>query len=134
VVFARIVPCEPSAPGCADQFLSTFGERAFRRPLAEDELGTFRALFDLGGELVQSGDAFRDGLRLSVEAFLQAPQFLYRTEASLEAGAGGRLALSDWEVASRLSYVMGVQSDGFGLPEGMGGATTLGDVYSRLLV
>jgi hypothetical protein len=29
---------------------------------------------------------------------------------------------------------MGVQSDWFGLPEGMGGATMQGGIYSQLLV
>lgn len=105
-VFERVVPCDPAAAGCADEFLSRFGERVFRRPLFADELATFRALFDLGGELVSSGDAFRDGVRLTVEGLLQSPQFLYRTEASLEAGADGRVALDDWEVASRLSYFL----------------------------
>jgi hypothetical protein len=105
-LFARIVPCDTAAAGCRDQFLSTFGERAFRRPLSADELASFQALFDLGGELVQSGDAFRDGVRLGIEAFLQSPQFLYRTDASLAPGAEGRIALGDWEVASRLSYFL----------------------------
>jgi hypothetical protein len=105
-VFARLVPCDVAAAGCRDQFLSSFGERAFRRPLVADELTTFQALFDLGGELVQSGDGFRDGVRVSVEAFLQSPQFLYRTDASVTADAEGRVVLGDWEVASRLSYFL----------------------------
>ncbi len=105
-VFARIVPCDPATAGCADQFLTSFGERAFRRPLSSEELATFRQLFDLAAELVQSGDAFRDGVRLSVEGLLQSPQFLYRTEVSLGADAAGRIKLSDWEVASRLSYLL----------------------------
>jgi hypothetical protein len=105
-VFARVVPCDAAAAGCIDQFLSSFGERAFRRPLEPDEVVTFRALFDLGAEVVQSGDAFRDGLRLAIEGLLQSPQFLYRTESSLDSGADGRIELNDWEVASRLSYFL----------------------------
>lgn len=105
-VFARVVRCDPAVAGCADEFLASFGERAFRRPLSADELATFRALFELGAEVVQSGDAFRDGVRLSVEGLLQSPQFLYRTEASVEVGADGRITLDDFEVASRLSYFL----------------------------
>lgn len=105
-VFGRVVGCDAAAPGCADQYLASFGERSFRRPLAADELATFRQLFDLGAELVQSADPFRDGVRVTLEAFLQAPQFLYRTEASVTPGAGGRIALDDWEIASRLSYFL----------------------------
>jgi hypothetical protein len=105
-LFARVVPCAAAAAGCRDQFLASFGERAYRRPLAADELASFQALFDLGAELVQSGDAFRDGVRVSVEAFLQSPQFLYRTDASVGTDAAGRVPLGDWEVASRLSYFL----------------------------
>lgn len=105
-IFARIVPCDTASPACADQFIASFGERAFRRPLAADEAGSFRGLFDLAAQLLGSGDAFRDGVQLSIEAMLQAPQFLYRTEASVNAGPDGRIALSDWEVAARLSYFL----------------------------
>jgi hypothetical protein len=102
----RLVSCDPAAPDCVDQFLTAFGERAFRRPLAPEELDSFRQLFALGGELVASGDVFRDGMRVAIEAFLQSPQFLYQTEASTSADAGGRVALNDWEIASRLSYFL----------------------------
>jgi Protein of unknown function (DUF1592)/Protein of unknown function (DUF1588)/Protein of unknown function (DUF1595)/Protein of unknown function (DUF1585)/Protein of unknown function (DUF1587) len=101
-----LVSCDVADPACADQFLTAFGERAFRRPLEADELTTFRQLFDLGAELVQSGDAFRDGMRVTIEGFLQSPQFLYQTEASITPDAQGRIALNDWEVASRLSYFL----------------------------
>jgi hypothetical protein len=106
VVFGRVVGCDAAAPGCADQYLASFGERSFRRPLAADELASFRQLFDLGAELVQSADPFRDGVRVTIEAFLQAPQFLYRSEASVTPRADGRIGLDDWEVASRLSYFL----------------------------
>jgi hypothetical protein len=105
-VRGRLVTCDPAAPECADQFLTGFGERAFRRPLAPEELDSFRQLFALGAELVQSGDAFRDGVRVAIEGFLQSPQFLYQTEASVSADAQGRFALNDWEIASRLSYFL----------------------------
>ncbi len=105
-VFGRLVPCEVTVADCAEQFLGTFGERAFRRPLSPEELTSFRELFTLGASLVQSGDDFRDGVRLTVESMLQSPQFLYRTDQSLEQNAEGRIALSDWEVASRLSYFL----------------------------
>jgi len=103
-VLERIVPCEPSAQGCAGEFIDSFGERAFRRPLSSDESARFQALFDLGSELGDSGDSFADGVQLVVEAMLQSPQFLYRAEISSGAVTSGRAALDDWEVASRLSY------------------------------
>jgi hypothetical protein len=41
---------------------------------------------------------------VTVEAFLQAPQFLYRTELSEDVGSDALISLNSWEIASRLSY------------------------------
>jgi hypothetical protein len=103
-IFSRLVSCSPSAAGCAAEFISQFGERAFRRPLTSVEVARFQTLFDQGSTLGDSGDAFKDGVQLVVEAMLQAPQFLYRAEVSRGQLQNGRAALDDWEVASRLSY------------------------------
>jgi hypothetical protein len=103
-VFARIVDCSTSDPGCKGEFIDSFGERAFRRPLSEAEAKRFQSLFDQGALLGDSGDAFRDGVQLVVEAMLQSPQFLYRAEVSQGKVQNGREALDDWEIASRLSY------------------------------
>ena len=105
-VFERVVPCDSAATGCAAQFIAEFGQRAFRRPLNSDEEARFLALFEQGPSLITSGDAFRDGVQLVVEAMLQSPQFLYRVELSDEVGDTGSIALNDWEIASRLSYFL----------------------------
>jgi hypothetical protein len=104
-IFSRVVPCTTTDAACQTAFITSFGERAFRRPLGADETMRFSALFAQGATLVGSGDAFKDGVRLVVEAMLQSPQFLYRTELSDDVGAGGLIALDDWEIASRLSYL-----------------------------
>lgn len=105
-IFSRIVPCDAASAGCSDQFLRTFGERVFRRPLISEELTSFQQLFGAAAALVQSGDGFRDGVRLTLEAMFQSPQFLYRADAGQQTGSDGRLPLTDWEVASRLSYLL----------------------------
>ncbi len=103
---SRFVNCSPGSAGCAEAFVGEFGKRAFRRPLTADEVTRFNALFARGSELVASGDAFRDGVRLVVEAALQSPQFLYRTELSSTVGANSLIQLDPWETASRLSYFL----------------------------
>lgn len=103
-VFEKIVPCSTTDEGCAGAFIESFGQRAFRRPLGADEAARFMALFEQGETLVASGDAFRDGVRLVVEAMLQSPQFLYRTELSTQTDSAGLIPLSSWEIATRLSY------------------------------
>src|SRR5262245_26242370 len=104
-IYSRVVGCTATDATCQASFISSFGERAFRRPLVADEVTRFTALFAQGATLVASGDAFRDGVRLVVEAMLQSPQFLYRAELSSTTGSGGLIALDDWEIASRLSFL-----------------------------
>jgi hypothetical protein len=105
-IYGRLVGCDQAAASCSSEFIAAFGERAFRRPLSLAEVERFQALFARGAALVASGDAFRDGVRLVLEAMLQSPQFLYRTELGSQPGADGKIALDDWEVASRLSFLI----------------------------
>jgi hypothetical protein len=101
---ARVLP--PNLPADASArpraFIEAFGLRAYRRPLTPDETTRYQALFAKGPTLVGSGDAFADGVRMVVEAMLQSPYFLYRTELETRA-VGGKIPLTDYEVASRLS-------------------------------
>jgi Protein of unknown function (DUF1592)/Protein of unknown function (DUF1588)/Protein of unknown function (DUF1595)/Protein of unknown function (DUF1587)/Protein of unknown function (DUF1585) len=105
-VFDRVVTCDAADAGCASEFVASFGERAFRRPLTQAEKTRLEALFTEGSDLGDTGNAFRDGVQLVVEAMLQSPQFLYRTEVSDGAVQNGRETLDDWEIASRLSYLI----------------------------
>ena len=105
-VYLPLVGCDVAQAACVTEFIQGFGQRAFRRPLSAAESARFAALFAEGEELVGSGDAFRDGVRVVVEAALQSPQFLYRAELSAAAASDGRIALDDFEVASRLSFLI----------------------------
>jgi hypothetical protein len=87
----------PNDPeGKARAFIGAFGTRAFRRPLTDAEQTQFLDLYRKGTDLA-------DGLELVITAFLSSPHVLYRTELSGTV-ANGKIALSDYEVASRLSY------------------------------
>ena len=108
-VFKRIVTCDTADTACPSTFIRAFGTRAFRHPISDDEISRFTALFAQGPDLVGSGDAFKDGVSLVVEAMLQSPQFLYRTELGAQQAPGeatGVLALDDYDMASRLSYFL----------------------------
>lgn len=103
--YAAIVGCQTTDVACRDSFIQSFGRRAYRRPLTQGETARFTALFDQAGELIASGDAFRDGVQLVLEAVLQSAKFLYRAEqGGAETDDAGTL-LTDFEVASRLSYL-----------------------------
>jgi hypothetical protein len=82
-------------------FIASFGRRAYRRELAADELSRYQALYDLGPSIFATGDARADGAQLVIEAMLQSPHFVYRTEL----GDDGT-ALSGYEVAAKLSFLL----------------------------
>ncbi len=98
-----LVPCKPAAgaePTCAGQFIQTFGRRAYRRPLGTEEAAVMQRLFTRSQA---AGDTFEVSMRLLVQSFIQAPQFLYRLESSATA-TGGVVAVGPYELASRLSF------------------------------
>ena len=100
-----LVPCTPTGDGsaCARQFIQTFGRRAFRRPLEDDETAAYLAAFRNAATQYASTNPFTNGVQLVVETMLQSPSFLYRAELS-QIRDGDAIVLSDHEVASRLSY------------------------------
>ena len=104
---ARLVPA--GAPtdlaGKARAFIIGFGLRAYRRPLTDAEVTDHLALFNQGPTLYPGTDAFVAGANLVLQAFLQSPHFLYRTELGTQV-VGGRIALSDHEVAAKLSLAL----------------------------
>jgi hypothetical protein len=97
----------PSDPdGRARAFIVDFGRRAYRRPLVEAEINRYLTLFKRGSELVASGDGFADGAELVLTTMLQSPHFLYRIEVGAGPAPGGKILLTDYEIASRLSYAL----------------------------
>lgn len=84
-----------------DAFIATLGRRAYRRELTSDEQARYRTLYDLGPSVFESGNARADGAQLVIEALLQAPHFVYRTELG-DDGA----SLSGYEIASKLSFLL----------------------------
>jgi len=96
----HLVPCKPTGAGdikCRDQFVRTFGSRAFRRPLRDDEFERYAAAFTAQASATGK---FLEGARIVVEAMLQSPNFLFHVEG----GPDGRSV--DYDIASRLSYLL----------------------------
>jgi hypothetical protein len=101
-ILARLTP---TATDKATAFVKDFGLRAFRRPLTNDEVTRYVAIFNKGPTLIGSGNAVSDGIEITISAFFQSPNFLYRTELGTNV-VNGRIALSDYEVATKLSYAL----------------------------
>jgi hypothetical protein len=106
-LLAALVPANAPADltGKATAFLQAFGLRAYRRPLTDAEVQTYLTLFNQGTALIGGTDPFAAGVELVLEAFLQSPYFIYRMELSDQV-VGDRIPLSDYEVASKLSYAV----------------------------
>jgi len=75
--------------------------RAYRRPLAEQETAELRGLY---GSLRKQELPHDEALRLTLARVLVAPAFLYRLEKAPDGAQPG--PISDWELASRLSYFL----------------------------
>src|SRR5690606_17743142 len=86
---------------CAQDFVSTFAERAYRRPPSSIELDSLLQVYT---EIKDIYDTVPEAVQYSVYAILQSPQFLYRTELGSEPEQAG--PLSPYELASALSYFL----------------------------
>jgi hypothetical protein len=101
----RIFTCRPTSTAeqrpCAERIISDIGARAYRRPLNDADRKALLGFYDAGAK---SG-GFEIGVRSALEAMLASPHFLFRVE-ELPANAkpGERHAISDIDLASRLSY------------------------------
>ena len=107
-LLAKITP--PGLPASGDAraqaFVGSLGERAFRRPLTSAESTAFVALFKQGPSLFPGRGELSAGAELTIQALLQAPGFVYRQEQGGTPDKNGVAALSDYEIAARLSFML----------------------------
>ncbi len=105
VALARLIPANAPADlaGKEQAFITTFGTRAYRRPLEASELGEASKLFEQAPTLMPGKDPFLGGAELTMQFFLQSPYYLYRSELST-AQVGLVIPLNDYEVASKLAF------------------------------
>jgi hypothetical protein len=104
----RIFVCRPTSaaeePACASQILSSLSRRAFRRSVDADDIEASMAFYN---EARAEGGDFDDGIRAAVSRMLVSPWFLFRVEAdSADVPAGSNHRVSDFELASRLSFFL----------------------------
>ncbi len=93
----------PTTEGNMDEVRRSLGamaRRAFRRPLLEGELDTYLAVVE--GEMA-SGEKFVDAVKAGMIAILSSKSFLFLGEGD---ETSERHTLNDWEIASRLSYLI----------------------------
>ncbi|MEJ7730794.1 MAG: DUF1592 domain-containing protein [Polyangiaceae bacterium] len=104
---AELMSCEPTGADdepCFRTFLAEFGRRALRRPVTDAETEVFVTKFM--PHAATAGD-FWVAVDSALRAFLQHPAFLYRVEMGQPVdGVAGLFRLDDWEVATRLAYLI----------------------------
>ena len=99
------VGCDPTATAgqdtCATNFIKTFGARAFRRTLEDDQVADYQALYTS-----RKADGFGVAIELVVRAMLQSPYFLYRLEFGMPNTSGAPVVrLTPEETATRLALL-----------------------------
>ena len=82
---------------------TTLARRAYRRPASEQEVNALLAVFDLAR---QNKLDYPASLRLMLKAVLVSPQFLFITPASTVETAKSIVPLDDYQLASRISYLL----------------------------
>lgn len=97
---AELLPKDWENPGDVRKSLHRFIERAWRRPVAPAETDRYLKVIALERE---AGESFRSAYRSAVSAALSSKDFLYLREGSIKER---RDRIDDWELASRLSYML----------------------------
>lgn len=87
----------------ARQLLGPFASRAFRRPIAPDNL---ERLVDLVEQATSQGNSFENGISNAMTAVLASPRFLFRQEHWKADSQDQYPLIDEYSLASRLSYFL----------------------------
>jgi len=103
----KIFVCRPHGredeDACATTIVTALARRAYRRPIAKEEVPSLLVPYRSGRE--QGG--FENGIRLALQRMLVSPDFLFRVEVDPPGvAAGSAYRISDVEIASRLSFFL----------------------------
>lgn len=91
---------DDDARSCVDRSVLRFAQRAWRRPATQAEHDRLMAFHDAN----VAAYGLQDGVTLTVQGILQSPAFLYLLPADQAPERGA--PLDDWQMASRLSYLL----------------------------
>jgi mono/diheme cytochrome c family protein len=104
--YAKVMIGSPSDEGRirARRILSQFAFHAYRRPPSDEEINRLVKLFEMAR---QQSEDFDKAVGVALQAVLVSPHFLFRVEPDRKPDRpDGSYALSDWEIASRMSYFL----------------------------
>ncbi|MEO6752587.1 MAG: DUF1592 domain-containing protein [Chthoniobacteraceae bacterium] len=102
-LFGDSPPAGTDARTAAKKVAQSLARRAYRRPPSEAELDVLMRVYDLAS---QNKLAYPAALRLMLKAILVSPQFLFITPAAGTEPGRDIVALDNYQLASRLSYLL----------------------------
>ena len=100
-------PCENNADleaqrSCVSRFLDEYGVLIYRSELTSTDKDNLDAIFQEGAKT-----SYDQGMHLVIQALLESPRFIYRIEKGDKKQNDKEYAsISDYELASRLSFVL----------------------------
>ncbi|MEO7084908.1 MAG: DUF1592 domain-containing protein [Gemmatimonadaceae bacterium] len=102
-----IFTCHPTAAvaqrACAEQIINNLGSKAYRRPLTQHDRDGLIKFYDKA----VAKDGFEEAVRVSLQAMLASPYFVFRFEAPPANVAPGQVyAINDYDLATRLSFFL----------------------------
>ncbi len=89
----------PSA-SCIDGYLNGFAQRILRRPLTVSEISFAK------NQIMMTSGTYKENLKALLTYHLISPAFLWTLEQGTLNSSGARLALTPYEVATRLAYLI----------------------------
>ncbi len=101
----KIFTCRPSSAAqeepCARTILSALARRAYRGDVADRDIERLMKFYRDA-----RARGFDRGIQAALQRMLASPKFVFHVEAEPSAAAGGVYAISDLELASRLSFFL----------------------------
>jgi hypothetical protein len=102
-LFGEPPASEADARATAREVVRSLAGKAYRRPPSQAEVEVLLKVFDLGKE---NNLSYPASLRLTLKAILVSPQFLFITPAEETRPRAAIVPLDDYQLASRLSYLL----------------------------
>ena len=97
-----VLPCHTEDDACAQQFIGTFANKAFRGQLdAAESAGLFQVYSDVKAQF-----DFATGIQAVITAVLESPRFLFVFEFGNGTPSGDVVPLSSYEIAGRLALFL----------------------------
>jgi hypothetical protein len=103
----RIFTCKPKQGSeeipCAKKILSALARQAYRHPASAEDVEDLLSTFQAG----RNKSDFEGGIRIALQLILANPEFVFRFEQTPRGVTpGANYRVSDFELASRLSYFL----------------------------